>query len=160
MRITSSFGQRGGTFTVFRSKNHPPIGIFSLTLSYRYNLKRGRGILFALCSFGAEFENCKNFPRFRHMAHAPMGHWGENIFATGLTAGRSRNQSNGVEAQSAQRLGSRSQRNASASVASFELRALCDEIGLRNSGRSAHRKTSDSDLPTPPGGPARGGDND
>jgi hypothetical protein len=44
-----------------------------------------------------------------------------------LTRRRSRNQSNGVETQSAQRLGSRSQRNASASVTSFELRALCDE---------------------------------
>ena len=42
-------------------------------------------------------------------------------------ARRSRNQSNGVETQSAQRFGSRSQRNASASVTSFELRALCDE---------------------------------
>ena len=39
---------------------------------------------------------------------------------------QTRNPSNGVETQSAQRLGSRSQRNASASVASFELRALCD----------------------------------
>jgi hypothetical protein len=45
-----------------------------------------------------------------------------------------RNQSNGVETQSAQRLESRSQRNASASVASFELHGLCDEIGLRNFG--------------------------
>jgi hypothetical protein len=42
-------------------------------------------------------------------------------------ARRSRNQSNRVETQSAQRLGSRSQRNASVSVTSFELSALCDE---------------------------------
>jgi hypothetical protein len=42
-------------------------------------------------------------------------------------ARRSRNLSNGVGTQSAQRLGSRSQRKASASVTSFELRALCDE---------------------------------
>jgi hypothetical protein len=48
-------------------------------------------------------------------------------FVTELLARRSRNQSNGVETQSAQRLGSRSQRNASASVTSFELRALCDK---------------------------------
>ena len=53
---------------------------------------------------------------------------------TEVLARRSRNQSNGVETQSAQRLGSSAQRNASASVTSFELRALCDEIGLRHSG--------------------------
>ena len=47
---------------------------------------------------------------------------------------RADNQSNGVETQSAQRLGSRAQRNASASVTSFELRALCDEIGLKDLG--------------------------
>ena len=44
------------------------------------------------------------------------------------------NQSNGLETQSAQRLGSRAQRNASASVTSFELRALCDEIGPKDLG--------------------------
>jgi hypothetical protein len=42
-------------------------------------------------------------------------------------ARRSRDQSNGVETQSAQRLRSRAQRNASASVTSFELHVLCDE---------------------------------
>ena len=49
-------------------------------------------------------------------------------------ARRDDNQSNGVETQSAQRLESRAQRNASASVTSFELRALCDEIDLKDLG--------------------------
>jgi hypothetical protein len=72
-------------------------------------------------------------PDRRGEGEKSVGLPGAHFFDTEALTQRSRNQSNGVETQSAQRFRSRSQRNASASVASFGLRAICDEkSGLEN----------------------------